>query len=127
LPVDAGTPPAARLFTWPRASRSPVLENLVHMTREDFPTGYVVVSASMPESVSVRTEAQLRAHFPRAAATSQELGDYWLNSGMSAGLKVVSRVVPSEHNFLLNPQHPDFEAIEVDDPIPFHFDPRLFR
>jgi RES domain-containing protein len=52
-----------------------VLENLVHMAREDFPTGYVVVSASMPESVSVRTEAQLRAHFPRAAATSQELGD----------------------------------------------------
>jgi RES domain-containing protein len=46
---------------------------------------------------------------------------------MSATLKVVSRVVPREHNFLLNPQHPDFGAIEVDDPIPFHFDPRLFR
>ena len=102
-----------------------LLENLVHMTREDFPTSYVVVSASLPESVSLRTEAQLRAIFPRAAATSQELGDYWLDRGMSAVLKVASRVVPSEHNFLLNPQHPDFGALEVDDPIPFRFDPRL--
>jgi RES domain-containing protein len=46
---------------------------------------------------------------------------------MSAALKVVSRVIPREHNFLLNPQHPDFGGIEVDDPLPFHFDPRLFR
>jgi RES domain-containing protein len=104
-----------------------VLENLVHMTREDFPTGYVVISASLPESISLQTEAQLRAIFPRAEATGQELGDYWLDSGMSAVLKVASRVVPSEHNFLLNPQHPDFAAVAVDDPVLFRFDPRLFR
>jgi RES domain-containing protein len=103
-----------------------VLENLVHMTRQDFPTGYVVVSASLPESISLRTEAQLRAILPRAVATCQELGDYRLDSGMSAVLKVASRVVPSEHNFLLNPQHPDFGAIEPDAPVPFRFDPRLF-
>jgi len=103
-----------------------VVENLVHMAREDFPTEYLVVSASLPESVSLRTEAELREDFPLAEATCCELGDYWLESGMSAVLKVVSRVVPSEHNFLLNPQHPDFAAIEADDPVHFRFDPRLF-
>jgi RES domain-containing protein len=103
-----------------------VLENLVHMAREDFPTGYVVVCASLPGSVSLRTEEQLRDIFPRVDAPTWELGDYWLDSGMSAALKVQSRVIPGEHNFLLNPVHPDFQAVEVEAPIPFRFDPRLF-
>ena len=30
-----------------------VLENLVHMTKDDFPTGYVVVAAVVPEHVRV--------------------------------------------------------------------------
>jgi len=113
-----------------------ILENLVHMAREDFPTGYVVVSATVPELVSVCTEAQLRSieylhlypgvTLPLLSATSQQLGDYWLESGMSAVLKVASSVVPTEHNFLLNPEHSDFGRIEVDEAILFRFDSRLF-
>ncbi len=103
-----------------------VLENLVHMPRQDFPAGYVVVGATVPDRVLVCTEAYLRSIAPMPDATSRELGDYWLGRRMTAVLKVASRIVPNEHNFLLNPEHQDFAAIEVDEAIPFRFDPRLF-
>ena len=103
-----------------------VLENLVHMSREDFPTGYVLVAATVPEGIGVCTEIQLRLSCPITDATRRQLGDYWLGSRMTAVLKVASTVVPNEHNFLLNPAHSDFGAIEVDKAIPFRFDWRLF-
>jgi hypothetical protein len=30
-----------------------VLENLVHMSRQDYPTGYVVVAATVPDHVRI--------------------------------------------------------------------------
>jgi hypothetical protein len=42
-------------------------------------------------------------------------------------LEVASVIVPHEHNYLLNPAHPDFAKIVVEPPALFHFDPRLFR
>jgi RES domain-containing protein len=42
-------------------------------------------------------------------------------------LQVASAVVPNEHNYLLNPAHPEFALIAADPPALFHFDPRLFR
>ena len=40
-------------------------------------------------------------------------------------LQVPSAVVPEEHNFLVNPLHPDFEQLTIGDPEPFEFDERL--
>ena len=37
-----------------------VLENLVHMSRQDFPIGYVCVSAVIPDSISIATAQDLR-------------------------------------------------------------------
>jgi hypothetical protein len=34
-------------------------------------------------------------------------------------------VVPGEHNFLVNPRHPDFDQLAIGDPEPFEFDERL--
>jgi RES domain-containing protein len=42
-------------------------------------------------------------------------------------LEVASAVVTHEHNYLLNPAHPEFAKITTDPPALFHFDPRLFR
>lgn len=36
-----------------------VLENLVHMARQDFPTGYVVVAAVVPENIRMLRDADL--------------------------------------------------------------------
>jgi RES domain-containing protein len=102
-----------------------VLENLVHMSREDFPTGYVVVGAMIPSHVEVLCEDQLRATWGNLPA--QTLGDRWLEALTTSVLKVRSVVVPREFNYLLNPQHPDFAAIVPELPVKFTFDERLFR
>jgi RES domain-containing protein len=38
-----------------------VLENLVHMSRQDFPTGYVEVTATIPDDILVLAEMDVRA------------------------------------------------------------------
>jgi RES domain-containing protein len=101
-----------------------VLENLVHMGREDFPAGYVVIAATIPDSVSVLNLETLGEQFRRA---DQRLrGDAWFDHCASAVRSVRSAVVPLERNYLLNPLHPDFPKIVVEPPEAFVFDQRLF-
>jgi RES domain-containing protein len=102
-----------------------VLENLVHMSREDFPTGYVEVSATVPADILVLTETDVRTGGVLTKET--EIGEAWLTSLASAVLKVRSTVVRSEHNYLLNPRHPNFACIQVEQIRPFVFDSRLFK
>jgi RES domain-containing protein len=103
-----------------------VLENLVHMSRQDFPVGYVCISAILPDSIKVEAEKELRLQAGLAGLGAQALGDWWLEAKTSAVLEVASAIVPLEHNYLLNPAHPDFAAIVVEPPALFHFDLRLF-
>ena len=58
-------------------------------------------------------------------AASQVIGDAWLAATTSAVLRVPSVIVPGEHNYVLNPAHPDFRAIVVRPPVSFSIDPRL--
>jgi RES domain-containing protein len=104
-----------------------VLENLVHMTRQDFPRGYVCVAAVLPDGVSIIHERDLRLDRALEGLSEQQLGDWWLDSQMSAILQVPSSVVAGEHNFLLSPVHPEFGRVQVEPPAIFHFDERLFE
>jgi RES domain-containing protein len=40
-------------------------------------------------------------------------------------LEVPTSIVPLEHNYLLNPAHPDFAQIRLEKPRRFGFDERL--
>jgi RES domain-containing protein len=102
-----------------------VLENLVHLSPEDFPVGYVSIAAPIPDSVSILTEADLRNSLKKTEP--HELGDHWIDSLASAVLKVRSAVVPAEHIYLLNPLHGDFAKITIVETVPFVFDERLVR
>lgn len=62
--------------------------------------------------------------FPPTPA-SQHLGDDWLATERSAVLQVPSVIVPGEFNYLLNPAHSDFAAIEIGEPEELTLDPRL--
>ncbi|MGA2739140.1 MAG: RES family NAD+ phosphorylase [Bryobacteraceae bacterium] len=97
-----------------------VLENLVHMTRQDFP------AAVLPDGISMLHEKDLRKHAALEDLSTQQLGDWWLDSRTSAVLQVPSFVIVGEHNFLLNPAHSEFARIQVEPPAIFHFDVRLF-
>jgi RES domain-containing protein len=103
-----------------------VLENLVHMSRQDFPSGYVIVGAVIPDGLPILAEEQVRSAGGLQGAPSQAVGDYWFDQELSVALRVPSAVVPGERNYLLNPAHPEFGRIVAARPIPFDFDPRLF-
>jgi RES domain-containing protein len=57
----------------------------------------------------------------------QDLGTRWANDRRTVCLEVPSAVVAGEKNFLLNPLHRDFRRLEIGDPQPFEFDPRLLE
>lgn len=59
--------------------------------------------------------------------STRAIGDAWVKERRSAVLKVPSTVVPEEFNYLLNPAHTDFAAIEIGQPVIYHFDPRLAK
>lgn len=56
---------------------------------------------------------------------SQLIGDLWVREQRTAVLDVPSVIVPGARNFLLNPAHPDFGRITIDEPFPLQLDPRL--
>src|SRR3990172_5245938 len=60
-----------------------------------------------------------------APAETRAIGDTWVAGNASALLRVPSGVVPSEFNYVINPNHPDFPLISMDAPMSFPFDPRL--
>jgi RES domain-containing protein len=102
-----------------------VLENLVHMSRQDFPRGYVIVGAVIPDELSI-LDAPVRATAGLHEAQLRAFGDRWMDEKMSVALRVPSAVVPGDWNYLLNPAHPQFDRIVAARTIPFEFDPRLF-
>ena len=58
---------------------------------------------------------------------AQKIGSSWAAARESAVLVVPSAVVRREHNFLLNPEHPDFSQVRIGNPSEFELDPRLVR
>jgi RES domain-containing protein len=58
---------------------------------------------------------------------AQRFGQAWLNERRSAVLRVPSAVLPEEHNFILNPLHPDFHLIKIGAPQPIRLDSRLWK
>lgn len=83
----------------------------------------------IPASVSVFAPRQLPQGWDAepVSRASQDLGADWIESGRSAVLRVPSAVVPEEHNFVLNPEHPDFVKVAMSKPEPFVLDPRLLK
>jgi hypothetical protein len=53
--------PGRRMVYMAQSVALAVLENLVHMSRQDLPTGYVCILAMVPVDIAVLSEADLRA------------------------------------------------------------------
>lgn len=107
------------------------LEVLVHVDRDVVPTALVQVEIDVPGELPV---VSIDAGFlPKgwrrypAPPALRRLGDEWLAGRKAAVLQVPSAVIPSENNFLLNPQHPDLAGITVVTVARFAYDSRLAR
>ncbi len=106
------------------------LEVLVHLNESSLLTAYVLRVVEFDAKLVSRLDrSSLPPNWSDHPAPSelQFLGDAWISERRSAVLQVPSAIVPSESNYLLNPEHPDFRKLALDDPIPFRPDPRLAR
>jgi len=56
---------------------------------------------------------------------TRDVGEAWRADGVYLALAVPSAVMPLQQNIVINPEHPDFGRLDVDDVIPIRFDPRL--
>ena len=104
------------------------LEILVHVKSQSELEGYVKIRVEVPKDL-VATVAALPENWQqgRAPDETKAIGDRWLGAGETPLLRVPSVVIPEEYSYLLNPQHPKFSEITVDEAEPFSFDPRLRR
>jgi RES domain-containing protein len=105
------------------------LEVLVHCDLDLVPTDLVSIEIELPDTLkpSELPLAKLPRHWRKypAPPALQRLGNAWLDVATSAALRVPSAIIPSEHNYLLNPAHPDMRALRVVRKADFQLDPRL--
>lgn len=92
-------------------------------------TVFVAISADIPDNLLIDTIAldQLSENWrdTPAPAVLSAIGREWLQVSQTAVLCVSSAVIAVERNFLLNPEHSDFEGIKINQLEEFSFDSRL--
>lgn len=127
----------ARLFggRWNSPGRPPVyaseslalcvVEALVHISGA-FPVDYHSFHVRVPDSAVERLSSELlKADWTDDQAYSRAIGDQWIEQARSVALIVPSAVVRASNNVLINPGHPEADALQVVSREPFRFDPRL--
>jgi RES domain-containing protein len=104
-----------------------LLEQLVHAE-----TGLIPLYMTIPVTLNGHlTETIGQTRLPTGWRNSpppfelQQIGNEWFDSNRSCILEVPSVIVPHESNFILNPGHPDFGALEIGAPIELALDARL--
>ena len=104
------------------------LETLVHADRRRFEREYVAFKLTIPETLVLELRDENLPKDWQARAVSEgarRVGDAWLAAQASVALSVPSVIVPEERNYLLNPEHPQFSELTIEDPRPFRFDARF--
>jgi RES domain-containing protein len=106
------------------------LEMLAHLDSGELLRYYVaiavIIASRLVVDVDVSSLPKNWKTYP-APKSLRAIGDAWVSSDKSAVLRVPSVLVPSERNFLLNPRHPEYTKLVIEEPLRFSFDPRLFR
>ncbi len=107
------------------------LEVFVHLSSDDDRLSLVAIPILVPENVAVETSAlgRLPADWREGPPPNscKRLGSEWATAGRTALLCVPSVIVPEEHNYLLNPSHPDAAGLQVGNARPFGFDQRMWK
>lgn len=104
-------------------------EIAVHTPLGNLPMDYVLVTIEIPDDIPVQEINPANVptdwkSFPYSH-TTQDIGDYFVQSGTFPVLKVPSVVVKGDVNFLINPLHKAVEKIRITSIEPFYFDERL--
>ncbi len=105
------------------------LETLIRLNKDTVKTSFVSFRVDIPDNIPI-DDIPLAGLPPkwkleRHTFFTREAGSVWAAGLKSAVLRVPSSVIPTECNYVLNPNHPDFKKIQIGTPLPFNFDPRL--
>jgi RES domain-containing protein len=104
------------------------LEYLVHLGERKLADDVVLIVAEIDEALVERFDRRkLRRGWDRSPPPieTQRVGDEWLATMASVGLRVPSVIVAREENVLINSRHPDVARIKVVSIDPWKLDPRL--
>jgi RES domain-containing protein len=105
------------------------IETFVHLGEDGLHISFVYFRLEILDDLPIerlrKPPAQWRAE--PAGATSMRRGSSWIRNGRTAILAVPSVILPSETNYLLNPNHPEFARIRIGRPQRFVFDPRMWK
>jgi RES domain-containing protein len=108
-----------------------VLEYTANYKRRGWVPASILGRAFIPDDVPIDavqlSELPRRWADPDPPAALRKFGQEWLERGSSAVLKVPSAVVIEEWNYLLNPQHSDFNEFVIGESQRYQFDRRIVR
>lgn len=107
------------------------LEKFVHLQGAAGAISFVNFKIDVPESVEIKhlDLSQLPKNWRSVPAptSTQDIGLIWAQKNETAILRVPSTIIPSEYDYLINPLHTDFASLKISKPLPFSFDPRMWK
>ena len=106
------------------------LETFVNLEPNLQPKDLVSIEGVISEELEIGRLDQKTLPRDRRQKRDESLrrfGDEWIRSGQTIALLVPSAAIRGEWNVLLNPAHLDFQKVKFGEPVPFHFDTRMFR
>jgi RES domain-containing protein len=107
-----------------------VLEVLTQLVGYEDLLDYVAIPASFDERhVKVLEIEDLPEDWRSLPApeSTKALGTAWIASQETLALRVPSVILPVEHNYLINPAHPEFAQVEIGIAQELVIDPRLLK
>jgi RES domain-containing protein len=107
------------------------LEKFIHMGDEGRALNLVSYRIDIPSDVAIQElkKSSLPKNwktFP-APQSTMNVGSNWAKKADSAVFKLPSVVIETEHNYLLNPVHPDFKRLKIHLAKALYFDARMWK
>ncbi|HAO46695.1 MAG TPA: RES superfamily protein [Chitinophagaceae bacterium] len=118
---------SSMLYTAENISLS-TLELLVHIGFNDIRHFYHLLAISLPDDAPVKEihADKLKKNWQEDEDYTSFMGTAFLKDNSNLILKVPSAVIPEEHNYLVNPGHPDFKKVKIKKSRQYIFDERLY-
>lgn len=106
-------------------------EVAVHLTLATLPDDYFMLTIHIPDDINIKEIFEIDLpedwkEFPHPLS-SQKIGNHFVSEKLFCVLKIPSVVTQGDYNFLINPNHQDFDRIKVSKMDKFPFDNRIFK
>ncbi len=105
-----------------------VLELVVNFNQTDSPLiqSYHLIELEIPDTNQIILRlSDLKKNWVEDINYTRYIGDEFLSTNANLILKVPSAVTPEEHNYLINPAHPEFKKVKIASSKIYRFDHRL--